>query len=137
MDDARGAPGRRVLLVEDDYLIATSVEMLLSESGWTVLGPIGRLDEAIERCHQDDFDLAILDILIRGAPVFPLADLLAERAVPFLFLSGQWNEPLPVRFRDSTVLMKPCPPDRLLAMLDAIHIPTKPGNGQAMPDVED
>ena len=75
--------GRRILVVEDDYLVALTLVGILEQAGARVLGPIGTLDEAIAVVENDgkSFDAAVLDINLHGKKSYPVADALAARAV--------------------------------------------------------
>jgi DNA-binding response OmpR family regulator len=113
--------GKIILVVEDEFLLALQLEELVESLGGRVRGPYRSLDRAME-ARREDFDLAILDINLGGAMVYPLADDLAERGVPFIFLSGYSGANLPERFRSVTRLSKPCDPDALIAVLQS-HLP--------------
>ncbi|MGH7088748.1 MAG: response regulator [Stellaceae bacterium] len=78
----------RILVVEDDYLIATTLADVLGAAGWTVIGPVGHLAEAVETAAHQDCDVAVLDINLAGEAVYPVAEVLSQRKIPFLFLSG-------------------------------------------------
>lgn len=109
--------GKSILLVEDEFLLAIQLEDLLESRGGTVRGPYRTLDEAMEAAKRDDFDFAILDINLNGTLVYPLADDLLARGIPFLFLTGYSLANLPERFRAVTRLNKPCDPNLLIATL--------------------
>ena len=80
---------QRVLLVEDEALIALTLKMMLEiDMGLDVVGPIARLDEAIEAARTELLDLALLDVAIIGGDVFPVADILQARDVPIIFHTG-------------------------------------------------
>jgi DNA-binding response OmpR family regulator len=111
--------GKTILLVEDEFLLALQLEDLLQSRGGTVLGPFPKLDQALGAAQQEDFDFAILDINLNGTMVYPLADDLLARRIPFLFLSGYSLSNLPERFRAVTRLNKPCDPALLLNSLRA------------------
>ena len=111
--------GKTILLVEDEFLLALHLEDLLQSRGGTVLGPFPKLDEAMRAALREDFDFAILDINLNGTMVYPLADDLLARGIPFLFLSGYSLSNLPERFRAVTRLNKPCDPALLLNALRA------------------
>ena len=111
--------GKTILLVEDEFLLALHLEDLLQSRGGTVLGPFPKLDEAMRAALREDFDFAILDINLNGTMVYPLADDLLARGIPFLFLSGYSLSNLPERFRAVTRLNKPCDPAMLLNTLRA------------------
>jgi len=111
--------GKTILLVEDEFLLALQLEDLLQSRGGMVLGPFPKLDEAMRAAERDGFDFAILDINLNGTMVYPLADDLLARGIPFLFLSGYSLSNLPERFRAVTRLNKPCDPAMLLNPLRA------------------
>ena len=112
--------GRSVLLVEDEFLLALHLEELVESLGAKVRGPFTRLADAMAAARHDDFDMAILDINLNGTMVYPLADDLIGRRVPFLFLSGYGLANLPERFRGIMRLNKPCEPALLTAALKGI-----------------
>lgn len=106
--------GVRILVVEDEFLLALQLEELLHSLGCIVFGPFGWLDQAVAASGRESFDVAILDINLHGTPVYPLADALTARGVPFVFLSGYTATNLPERFRSTTRLSKPCDPELLV-----------------------
>jgi two-component SAPR family response regulator len=85
---ARVLEGVRVLVVEDDFLVALLFEDVLASAGCTVLGPVPRLAAAVAAAAQELCDVAVLDINLAGDWVYPVAAVLAERNVPFLFVTG-------------------------------------------------
>ncbi|MCJ2087216.1 response regulator [Methylobacterium sp. E-005] len=81
--------GRRVLLVEDDYFIAADLRTWFEESGAEVLGPVPSVDEALALiAGTDAIDAAVLDINLQDDLVYPVANALRARGVPFLFATG-------------------------------------------------
>jgi CheY-like chemotaxis protein len=98
---------RRVLVVDDEALIAMLVEDMLTELGYAPVGPVGQLDEALEQARQGGFDAAILDVNLNGEAVFPVAHALTERRLPFAFASGHAAAELQEAFPDTPVLLKP------------------------------
>lgn len=80
--------GRRILVVEDESLIAMFVQTVLEDLGCVVLGPIGRLDEALAAADEQEMDLAILDVHVRGGTIEPVAERLLGRGIPFVLASG-------------------------------------------------
>lgn len=82
--------GRRVLVVEDDYMIGDALHALLEAEGAEVLGPIGRTAEALAFVLRPDsrVDLAVLDVDLHGERSYPVADALAAIGIPFLFTTG-------------------------------------------------
>ena len=109
--------GYRILVVEDDAMLAMNLEELLTDAGFAVLGPCGTVACALEAASGGGVDAAILDVNLRGELVFPVADRLAEADIPFVIVSGHSRDLLPPRHRDCRHLMKPFAEDRLLATL--------------------
>lgn len=99
--------GRRILVVEDSPLIAIVLQDMLQDMGCSVAGPTGNLANAAELAEREKLDAAIIDINIRGAKVFPVADLLAQRDIPFLLASGYADWTLPEHLRERPRLTKP------------------------------
>lgn len=79
---------KRILLVEDEALIAAMVSEMLSDLGATVVGPAGSVQNALALAQSANFDAALLDVNLRGERVDPVADVLIERSIPVLFASG-------------------------------------------------
>jgi DNA-binding response OmpR family regulator len=96
-----------VLIVEDDGLVLMLLEDMARELGYKLVGPVSRLEEALRLALSQDIDVALLDINLSGALVYPLADLLREQGTPFVFSTGYDERILPVRFRGSPLLQKP------------------------------
>jgi DNA-binding response OmpR family regulator len=108
----------RVLVVEDELMIAMLFESILNDSSeCTVIGPFARVKRALEAARSEPLDAALLDIHLAGEPVFPVADLLAERGVPFAFVTGYNKDVLPPLYRDRPLLQKPFRPQAVLATL--------------------
>jgi len=94
-----GLRERRILVVEDEYLVADLIASELSEAGAIVLGPVGSLGEALDLIGMGaSIDAAVLDINLRGEMVYPAADLLVKRAVPIVFTTGYDPASIPPRF---------------------------------------
>ena len=100
-------PRCRVLVVEDEAIIAMLVEDMVLEFGSEVVGPVAKLDDALELARFAELDAAILDINVGGSVVFPVADILSERGIPFIFATGYGARGLPPRYQDSQTLPKP------------------------------
>lgn len=99
--------GCRVLIVEDDYFLATDLEAALNSEGASIIGPIGHLDDAVRRAADDGFDLAILDINLHDEMAYPIADELVRQRIPFVFCTGYDPIVIPQRFTDVKVWQKP------------------------------
>src|SRR5689334_22591058 len=121
MPPARGAlAGRVVLVVEDTYLIADLVCGVLEEDGCTVLGPAPRLAAGLELARgPETLDGALLDINLDGELCFPIARALAERSVPFVFLTGYDRAVIPAEFSAVPLLIKPVDAGRLIEVARA------------------
>jgi CheY-like chemotaxis protein len=78
----------KVLVVEDEPLVAMALEDLLADSGCTVIGPASSLKQGMRLIEKEAVDGAVLDINLRGEFVFPLADALAAQSIPFVYVTG-------------------------------------------------
>ena len=90
--------GTRVLVVEDEGAIALLIEEMLEEFGCEVVASVARLAAACEIAGSVQVDLAILDVNLAGERVFPVADILRERQIPFLFSTGYGAIGLPAEY---------------------------------------
>jgi len=101
--------GKRVLLVEDEALVAMLVEDMLADEGCEVAATASRLGEALAIAGDSslEIDMAILDVNLAGEPVFAVAEVLAKRGVPFAFATGYGAGGLPDDWRDRPTLQKP------------------------------
>jgi CheY-like chemotaxis protein len=109
MQSTTGSPkaAARVLVVEDEYLIRMLLEDMLADLGYEVAAAFGTIAEASEAATNAQFDVAILDVNVDGKEVYPVADILAKRGVPFVFVSGYGEDSLTERFRGRPSLQKP------------------------------
>lgn len=114
---ARSAGGLRILLVEDEMMVALLVESMLGELGHDVVGPVARLDKALVMAERERLELAILDINIDGRDVYPIAAALAVRGIPFIFATGYGQGGLRAPYRDRPTLQKPYRRDDLKAAI--------------------
>ena len=96
-----------MLVVEDEYLVAMLVEEMLDGLGYDVAQVAATLDAAIDAATHASFDIAILDINLNGSESVPIADLLAERNIPFIFATGYGPAGLDSRFAEVPTLQKP------------------------------
>jgi DNA-binding response OmpR family regulator len=110
----------RVLIVEDEMLVAMLIEDTVMDLGLEVVGPMMRLETALEAAANEAFDFAILDINLAGKTSFPVADCLVERGIPFMFASGYGAAGLSERYRDAPIVQKPFAPHQLEAMLSPV-----------------
>jgi two-component sensor histidine kinase/DNA-binding response OmpR family regulator len=99
--------GNRVLLVEDEALVAMVMRDMLIEFGFTVVGPFSRAIEATAAATDEAVDAAVLDINLDGEMVYSLAEMLSARGIPFVFVTGYGSESIDGRFAHVPVLQKP------------------------------
>ncbi|MGK6321853.1 response regulator [Sphingomonas sp. DT-51] len=113
----------RVLVVEDEYLLADELTTALEEAGAVVIGPIGDLADAIALIQRGErIDAAILDVNLGGEMIFPAADLLIESGVPIVLTTGYDKSALPSRFSGVPLCEKPFAGRRLVQAVDqALH----------------
>ena len=97
----------RIFVVEDEYLIRMLLEDMLADIGYSVAAAAGSLSEARDLASKVEIDLAILDVNIDGEEVFPVADVLASRNIPFVFVTGYGGQGLPDNYRRRPTLQKP------------------------------
>lgn len=96
---------RRVLIVEDEYLLARDLSRYFESLGAIVLGPVSNLDAASQEVAQAD--AAVLDVFLNGQTVFPIADELLRLGTPFVFYTGRSDIMIPLRFQHAGRLSKP------------------------------
>jgi PAS domain S-box-containing protein len=125
--------GIRVLIVEDEALLALEIQELLQSAGSTVIGTFSDLARAEQAARREAIDVAVLDTNLNGEMVYPLADDLVVRGIPFVFVTGYGTSNLPERFRSMPQVAKPFDPesltDELQRMMSQGPIPTSsPGS---------
>jgi hypothetical protein len=95
-------------VVEDEYMLADDLRTELSEAGAIILGPAGTVEDSLRLIKAEPcIDGAVVDVNLRGLMVYPAADLLAERQVPFVFVTGYDQEVIPHRFKHVPRCEKP------------------------------
>lgn len=107
----------RVLVVEDESLVAMFLEDVLEDLGHQMLGPFSRVDAALAAAQSEDFDVAILDVNVNGQAIFPVAEAIAAREIPFIFSTGYGQKSLPEEYRSRPTLDKPFLPGDVEAVL--------------------
>ena len=114
--------GLRLLLVEDEYLLAAQLAEILEELGAEIVGPVGSVEDALQLLdHDDHIDIGILDVDLRGETTEPIADLLTDRGVPFVFASGYARDMLPALHRDAPLCGKPIDPMQLATTVASLR----------------
>ncbi|MGY4435096.1 CheY-like chemotaxis protein [Bradyrhizobium sp. F1.13.1] len=109
-----------IFLVEDEALIRMMLVEMIEELGHRVVAEAGRTDEGQSIAGIAQYDLAILDINLLGFNVQPVAEAIAARGLPFVFLSGYGSGGVPDQFKGKPVLHKPCELEMLKRTIDTI-----------------
>ena len=110
-----GIRDRRILIVEDEYLIAMNLQDALESVGSVVLGPVPSVDKAITTIDSEsNIDAAVLDVNLGGALAFAVADKLIARKIPFVFTSGYEDNVI----RDRYAHVKTCPKPYLFRAIE-------------------
>lgn len=106
--------GKRILVVDDEPLIAMDIVASLEDEGCQVVGPAATLQKALSLVESQDIDAALLDANLAGDPVDTLAAVLVRRKIPFAFVSGYGREGLPEAYRQMALVKKPFQRQRLI-----------------------
>jgi CheY-like chemotaxis protein len=99
--------GQHVLIVEDEYFLALDLMDYFNELGVEVVGPVASVAEALRLLESAEVQGAVLDVNLRGERVYPVADVLREKHVPFVFASGYGGELEPDAYADVPRCIKP------------------------------
>jgi len=102
-----GLNGRRVLVVEDESLVAMLLETILEDMGCAIVGPAATVEDGAALAGQDGLDAALLDVNVAGRQIFPVAEALKARGVPFVFSTGYGEGGLPEEWRGAPTIQKP------------------------------
>ncbi|MGC2779371.1 MAG: response regulator [Bradyrhizobium sp.] len=114
----RSLRDRHILIVEDEYMLADELRCEFGDAGATVVGPVGTVADALALARREArIDGAVLDVNLRGEMAFPLADLLIERGVPFVFTTGYDESIIPDRFSKILRCEKPIAVDGIIRAL--------------------
>ncbi len=125
MERPKSLEGLRVLLVEDESMVSMLAEDVFADAGCVVLLAM-RLIEAIELARDTPFDFAVLDVNLGGGDTsYPLAEILLEKQIPFMFTTGYAAEGMDSRFREWPRVQKPYSPDQLVRA--AAQLTERPG----------
>jgi CheY-like chemotaxis protein len=112
--EPQGIAGKRILVVDDEPLIAMDIVASLTDEGCAVVGPAATLAKALALIDGTEIDAALLDANLAGDPVDALAAALVRRKIPFAFVSGYGREGLPEAYRQATLIKKPFQRQRLI-----------------------
>ena len=108
---------RRILIVEDEPMLAYALEELVMEAGFLIAGVAGKLEAALAIIESGVCDAAILDANLKGVSAGPAASELVIRGIPFIILSGYSRDQQQAAFAGALHLQKPCRPERLIQAL--------------------
>ncbi len=113
----------RILVVEDDFLVAKLFAEILELAGWQVVGPVAHLARALDAAASEDFAAAVLDVNLGDQTVYPVAEVLDARRVPFVFVTGYGREGLPRLFCERPHIGKPFAPGKLICTVARLIAP--------------
>ncbi len=117
--EPRNIAGKYILIVEDEALLAFDLSQSVQRAGATVRGPCDTIEDAVDLASAVQIEGAILDVDIRGAPVFPVADILEAKGVPIVFHTGRaQTTDIKGRYQASQICEKPTSTDALLGLLE-------------------
>ncbi|MBV8850276.1 MAG: response regulator [Methylobacteriaceae bacterium] len=118
LQDSKALSGRHVLVVEDEYFIAADIVRIFRADGAEIVGPVGAVEDALDLVHSTPrIDAAILDINLHGEMVYPVADELADRGIPFVFATGYDKTVVPPRHAAIKHCEKPVTPETIAKAL--------------------
>jgi CheY-like chemotaxis protein len=109
----------RVLIIEDESIVAMMIEDLIVDMGHEVVGTAGRLEQAQSLAQDLAVDFAIVDVNLNGQHTYPVAEILKGRGVPFVFATGYGASGLKDEWKGSPVLQKPFQPEELVRAINA------------------
>jgi CheY-like chemotaxis protein len=112
--------GARILVVEDDWLISTLLADVLTDRGCEVVGPVSSVAGALVLAAGEAIDAALLDLNVKGEVSYPVARTLAERGIPFAFLTGYVAGKISETYRERPMLQKPFRVENLVQVLEEI-----------------
>jgi PAS domain S-box-containing protein len=112
--------GKRILVIEDEPLVAMDLESSLMAAGCEVVGPAGTIEEAKSLVADGRYDAALVDVNLAGHPVDEIAAALTQKNCPFAFVTGYGREALPRGFRDAIVLGKPFGQEQLVGAVELL-----------------
>ncbi len=118
-----------ILVVEDELLIATSLEIALENQGHRLLGPTATVDAALKALETAQPDIALIDYRLPDSTTEPLLPVLRERGIPVCVLTGYSRDQLPPAYQHCHVLEKPLRMAALMEALQTMHLRERYGNG--------
>lgn len=115
---------QRLLVVEDELLVALDIESILNDAGLIVIGPASNAAEALELLAGNELDAALIDANLSGEPINAVARALSERCIPFAYVTGYDRDSLPADY-PAAIVTKPFDPDQLLAAARRLLAPVR------------
>jgi DNA-binding response OmpR family regulator len=128
--------GRKVLVVEDEMLVAWLLGDMLADLGCAVIGPAASINQALAMIDAEAIDAAVLDVNLNGQMSYPIADVLAARGVPFLFSTGYAKDRLPEGYRMFPMMQKPFHRSELQDRLSQLLARKEPTGASVTVDVD-
>lgn len=125
MNDGGGLKGLRLLIVEDEALVAMMIQDVICDAGAEVVGPAANIDMAMAALCSQAVDGAILDVNLSGQRIDPVADALRARKIPFVFLTGYGKSGIGERFPLAAVITKPFNDSDLLHTVDRVIVQSR------------
>jgi CheY-like chemotaxis protein len=121
--------GLKILVVEDNLLLAEVTKIVLEDSGCRVVGPAGWLQRGLELAQDEPLDGAVLDINLHGEMSFAIAEVLRARGVPFIFVTGYEDRSIvPMAFRSAPRLDKPVADEHLVEVMVSAFTAKRPNS---------
>ncbi len=106
-----------MLVAEDEFLVAMLLEDILTDNGCIVSGPFGNLHDALAAADTATVDVALLDVNLSGEKIYPVAERLSERGIPFFLLTGYGQDAVPLEHPEWQACAKPFKAEDLIAMI--------------------
>ena len=114
-----GLAGKRILIVEDEIIVALDLADKVTADGATAVGPVSTVNAALDVIANTELDGVILDVKLRGEMAFPVADVLADRHIPFVFTTALDPGDIPSRHANVHCVQKPVSTEVICRALEA------------------
>src|ERR1700761_4494005 len=111
---------KRVLVIEDEAVIAEQIQWFLEDAGMFVAGWFCNLADALTGAGNAEFEIALVDVNLGGEDSYSVIDKLVERGIPFILMTGYTTSELPLEYAAHPPLPNPCEPQALLDMIDRV-----------------
>jgi two-component SAPR family response regulator len=108
-------------VVEDEPLVALAISETLGECGFEVVGPCSSVSEALRTIRSEEFDAAVLDVNLNGEMIYPAAEVLTARNIPFIFVTGYSCEGIDSRFKNIVAMHKPIDREKLARLFRSAY----------------